>query len=158
MNKEFKFIISFFIFSSLLYFIVLKFYSNDIPIVGTTVVTIILNNILNYFGIDSIQIDDMIYLPNHIKLNIIIECTGIYEMIILSSIVLSYPTNIINKLYGIISGIVIIGILNMIRLITITYILIYYTDKFNFVDTYLWQIGILTFISIAYVIWLKLIK
>lgn len=139
MRKEFKFIFSFFIFSSLLYFISLKFYSNDIPIIGTTVIATILNDILNYIEINSIQAGNTIYLPNHTIAIIIIECTGMYEMIILSSIVLSYPTNIINKLYGIISGIVIIGSLNMMRLITITYVLMYYTDKFRFVDTYLWR-------------------
>lgn len=159
MKRELKFILSFLIISSVIYIFVSIFYSKDFPLIGTKDVTLIANKVLNFIGIRTIVLNyDKIYFSNNTVLEIILECTGIYEMIILSSIILSYPTNIKNKFVGIILGIMIIYILNMIRLISIAYILIYHTDKFNFVDRYLWQISLVIFISLAYMIWLKSIE
>lgn len=157
-DKEFKFLFTFLIFSSIFYFVVSKFYSADTPIVGTFTIAFILNNLLKIFGMNSIQMGDTVYLPNDIKLRIITECTGLYEMIILCSMIISYPTNITNKLYGVMTGIAMISTLNMIRLITISYILIYYNNMFYFVDIYLWQISLVIFISLAYIIWLRSIR
>ena len=159
MNKEIKFIFSFLIISSILYVLISIYYNNDIPLIGAKNVASNTNKILNMLGIKTLIIDDdTIYLPGNIALKIILECTGLYEMMILSAIILSYPTNMRNKFYGIILGIIIIYILNMLRLISISYILIYYADKFNFVDRYLWQISLVIFISVAYTIWLKSIE
>lgn len=159
MKKEFKFLFTFLITSSILYILISIFYHKNFPVAGTSNVAYVANEILRYIGIKTIIINgDTIYLPNNVELKIVLECTGVYEMIILSSIILSYPTNLRNKFYGIILGIVVIYILNMLRLISISYILIYYTDKFNFVDRYLWQISLVIFISITYIAWLKLIS
>lgn len=159
MNKEFKFLFTFLVISSFQYILVSVFYSTDFPIIGTSNVASILSNLLKFLGIKTLIIDyTTVYLPNNVALEIILECTGVYEMIILSSIILSYPTSIKNKLYGIISGITIIYILNVIRLISISYILIYYANKFDFIDRYLWQISLIFFISLTYSIWLRLIE
>lgn len=159
MRKELKFLFTFLMISSILYILISIFYSKDFPIIGISGITSTSNNILNFAGIRTVIVDyDTIYFTNGIALKIILECTGVYEMLILSSIILSYPTNIKNKLFGIIFGVIIIYILNMIRLISISYVIIYYTDKFNFIDRYLWQISLVIFISLAYVIWLKLIE
>lgn len=159
MKKELKFIFSFLAISSILYVLISIFYSENFPIIGTSSVTSVSSKILNFLGTKNLIIDHTtIYLPNDIYLKILLECTGAYEMIILSSIVLAYPTTIKNKIYGIMLGIAIIYILNMVRLISISYVLIYYTDKFNFIDRYLWQISLIVFISLTYTIWLRLIE
>lgn len=155
MKKEFKFLFTFLIISSLLYVIISMYYSKDLPIIGTSNVSHISNEILNFIGIKTYLVDDTIYLYNNISLEIVLECTGLYEMIIFSSIILSYPTVVRNKLYGILLGVTIIYILNMLRLISISLTLVYYTDKFNFIDRYLWQISLVIFISATYMIWLK---
>ena len=159
MKKELKFVLSFLIISSILYILISIFYSKDFPIIGIYSITSTINNILNFIDIRTVIVDnDTIYFSNGVALNIILECTGVYEIIILSSIILSYPTNIKNKLFGIIFGIIIIYILNMIRLVSISYVLVYYTDKFYFIDRYLWQISLVVFISLTYIIWLKMIE
>lgn len=161
MKKEIKFVITFLAISTLLYFITLKFYSVNLPIIGTTSVAFVLNKILNFIGISSIiraDTADTIYLPNKSSLVIILECTGVYEMIMLSSIIVSYPTNIMKKLYGIGFGFITIYGLNMVRLVSMSYVLAYYIEKFDFIDRYLWQISLIVFISLTYTIWLKLIE
>lgn len=163
MNKEFiinefKFIFSFLIFSSVFYFIVSKFYSANTPIVGTWTTAFILNNLLRFFGINSFQMHNIVFLPGNTSIKIIVECTGLYEIIILCSMILSYPTSVTNKLYGINLGLFIINTLNMIRLMTISYTLMYYNNALYFVDTYLWQTSMIIFISLTYIIWLKLIR
>lgn len=155
MRKEFKFLFTFLIISSLLYVIISVSYSKDLPIIGTLNVAYVSNGILNFIGIKTSLVDDTIYLPNNISLKIVLECTGLYEMIILSSIIISYPTVGRNKLYGILLGVIIIYVLNMLRLISISWTLVYYTDRFNFIDRYLWQISLVVFISIAYMVWLR---
>ena len=158
MKKEFKFLFTFLTISSVLYVLISLFYSRHLPIIGTLSVASTSNNILHFVGIKTLIVDDSIYLPGNVVLKIILECTGVYEMIILSSIIGSYPTNIKNKIYGIVSGIGIIYILNMLRLVSISYVLIYHIDKFDFVDRYLWQISLVIFISATYTIWLKSIE
>lgn len=159
MRKEFKFLFIFLIISSFLYILISIFYSKDYPIIGTSSVASTSSSILNYIGIKTIIIDgDTIFLPSNVALKIILECTGVYEMLILGSIILSYPTKIKNKLFGIIFGVIIIYILNMIRLISISYVLLYHIDKFDFIDRYLWQVSLVIFISLTYIIWLKLIE
>ena len=158
MKKEFKFLFTFLMISSVLYILISVFYSENFPIIGTLNVAQVSNGILNIVGIKTLIIDSGIYLPSGVTLDIVLECTGIYEIIILSSIILSYPTNIKNKLYGILLGIGTIYMLNMIRLVSISYILTYYTDKFDFVDRYLWQISLVVFISLTYMVWLRLVE
>lgn len=155
MKKEFKFIITFLVFSSFFYILISIFYSENFPFIGTLSVASTLNKIVNFMGIETLIVDGTIYLRNNIAFKIILECTGVYEMIILTSVILSYPTGIINKLYGIFVGIIIIYILNMFRLLSIFYVLVYYTEKFDFVDRYLWQVSLVIFILLAYTIWLK---
>lgn len=157
MIKESKFILIFLIIASVLYVLVSITYHKNFLIIGTNNVALTANEILNFLGIKTILIDNnKIYLfESGMALEIILECTGVYEMIILSSIILAYPTHIRNKLFGIIFGIVTIYILNMIRIISISYVLLNYADKFDFVDKYLWQTSLVIFISLTYIIWLK---
>ena len=158
MKKEYKFLFTFLTISSILYILISIFYSRNVPIIGTLNVASTSNNILNIMGIKTLIVDDTIYLPNNVILKIILECTGVYEMVILNSIILSYPTNIKNKLYGIIFGTAIIYILNMLRLVSISWILIYHIEKFDLIDRYLWQISLVIFISLTYMMWLRLIE
>ena len=159
MRKEFKFLFIFLVIASFLYILVSLLYSKDLPIIGTFNVASTSSEILNRIGTRTILINgDTIYLPNNNSLKVILECAGVYEMIILVSIMLAYPTGLKNKFYGSILGIIVIYILNMLRLVSISYILAYYTDKFNFIDRYLWQISLIIFISLVYMLWLKLIE
>lgn len=158
MRKESKFLFAFLTTSSILYVLTSLFYSIHLPIIGTIGVASTSNNILNMIGIKTLIVDDAIHLPGNVVLKIILECTGIYEMIILSSIIISYPTNMKNKLYGIVSGIAVIYTLNMLRLVSISWILVYHIGKFDFVDRYLWQISLVVFISATYTMWLRLIE
>lgn len=158
MKKELKFLFAFLAISSVLYILISFFYSRHFPIIGTLSVASTSNDILNIIGIKTLIVDDAIYLPGNVVLKIILECTGIYEMIILSAIILSYPTTIKNKLYGIVSGIAAIYILNMVRIVSISWILVYHVDKFDFVDRYLWQISLVLFISMTYTMWLRQIE
>jgi archaeosortase B (VPXXXP-CTERM-specific) len=158
MKKELKFLFAFLATSSILYILISLFYSRYLPIIGTLGVASTSNNILNIIGIKALIVDDAIHLPNNVILKIILECTGIYEMLILISIMISYPTTMKNKLYGIVSGIAVIYVLNMLRLVSISWVLVYHIDKFDFVDRYLWQISLVIFISETYTMWLKLIE
>ena len=159
MKRDLKFVFSFFAISSILYILISVFYDKNFPIIGVKNVASNISSILNFFAIKTLIIDgDTISLPNDVSLKIIFECSGAYEMMILISIILSYPTIYRNKLYGIILGIAVIYILNMLRLVSISWILVYYTDKFDFVDRYLWQISLVIFISATYTMWLKLIE
>lgn len=158
MKKELKFLFAFLATSSVLYVLTSLFYSIHLPIIGTLSVASTSNNILNVIGIKTLIVDDAIHLPGDVILKIILECTGLYEMIIFSAMVLSYPTNIKNKIYGIVSGIAIIYVLNMLRLVSISWVLVYHVDRFDFVDRYLWQISLVVFISVTYTMWLRLIE
>ena len=159
MKKDIKFVLSFFVISCIMYILISVFYDRNFPIIGIKNVASNLNDILNIFNIKTLVIDeDTISLPGNVFLKIIFECSGAYEMLIFNSIIISYPTNMKNKLYGIVSGIAIIYLLNMLRLVSISWVLVYHVDRFDFVDRYLWQISLVVFISMTYTMWLKLIE
>ena len=93
------------------------------------------------------------------NLVIIPECTGLYTTIIYFSIVGAYPARVGEKLLGLVIGIPAIHVLNLIRMVFISWILFERRELFELFHGYLWQAGFLVFMLALVIFWMgKIVK
>lgn len=91
------------------------------------------------------------------SVEIIDECTGLFEMLIYLAAVLSFSTNIRKKLLGIVIGLPGIFLFNLIRITLLLIVGAYSWTTFNFMHLYLWQVTLIIMISTMWILWLYLV-
>jgi archaeosortase B (VPXXXP-CTERM-specific) len=113
--------------------------------------------VLSLFGF-SVQVTGITYSCSNVAIEIIPECTGLYEIIIFSAILLAYPGIWWKKLVGVGSGIAILFILNLIRLLALALIGMRDPQLMEWVHLYLWQLTLILFVVSLFLIWLSWIR
>lgn len=96
-----------------------------------------------------------IFLEN-LNIEIIFECTGIYAMFIYCSCVLAFPTFVKKKLWGILFGLPLIYLINIIRMVFLGFIGMYYPGSFDFFHSYFWQTTFIVIVIFIWLIWISL--
>lgn len=112
-----------------------------------------LSLILNILGIESTY-QGQIVIASNFSFKIIDECTGLYEILVYSACVLAYPTSVNKKVIGIAMGIPFLVIINMFRMLFLTFIGIWYTNLFSFFHYIVWQITLIIFVAIVLLLWI----
>ncbi|CAD7773173.1 Transmembrane exosortase (Exosortase_EpsH) [Candidatus Methanoperedenaceae archaeon GB50] len=119
---------------------------------------IVLGFILSIFGLDAAASGSAVRV-NGFGMEIVDECTGIFEMLVYAAAVLAFPTSRNKKAIGLAFGIPLLGLLNMVRLICLAFVGMYYPESFEFVHLYLWQVTLILLIVIVLSIWiLRVVK
>lgn len=88
------------------------------------------------------------------RLAIIPECTGLYTTIIYFAIIGAYPARPHEKLIGLAIGVPAIHILNLMRMVFISWILFTRPGLFDLFHGYLWQAGFLIFMLALVIFWM----
>jgi len=88
---------------------------------------------------------------------IIDECTGLFEMLIYIAAVLAFSTTIRNKLIGFLIGLQAILISNIIRISVLVLVGANSWTLFNFMHLYFWQITLIIMIATVWMSWLYLV-
>lgn len=114
-------------------------------------------SLLGFFGFPTF-VQGTNYSSGILTIEIIPECTGIFEIIIYTSIVLAYPAPWRKRLAGTGMGILAIIFLNMIRLLVLGLIGIRFTEIMEWVHLYLWQLTIILFVLALFLLWLAWIS
>jgi archaeosortase B (VPXXXP-CTERM-specific) len=91
------------------------------------------------------------------SVEIIDECTGLFEMLIYLAAVFSFATSIRKKLIGVAMGLPAIFIFNVARITVLVVVGAYSWVTFNFMHLYLWQVTLILMISTIWVAWLYLV-
>ncbi|MEW5923081.1 MAG: exosortase H [Candidatus Zixiibacteriota bacterium] len=91
------------------------------------------------------------------SVEIIDECTGLFEMLIYIAAVLSFSTTIRKKLIGIAIGLPAIFGFNLVRIIILLVVGAISMEVFNFMHLYLWQVTLIIMISTIWIGWLYLV-
>ena len=86
---------------------------------------------------------------------IIDECTGITELLIVLAAIVSYPTTMANKLYGIGAGILLIYLMNLVRILILIWIRTVSEAMFELLHVYLWQATTVLFVIMFFILWIK---
>jgi archaeosortase B (VPXXXP-CTERM-specific) len=113
-----------------------------------------LSAILGIFGIQNSVFGSVIHLET-ISLKVIDECTGIYELLVYSGCVLAYSTTLDKKMYGIAFGVPAILSINMVRLVCLAFVGVWYPAIFDYVHYYLWQVTLILIIVLVTLLWIE---
>jgi exosortase H (IPTLxxWG-CTERM-specific) len=106
----------------------------------------------------SVQVAGVVYSCPNLAIQIIPECTGLYEMIIFSAVVLAYPALWWKKLVGVVVGVVILLFLNLVRLLVLALIGMRDAQLMEWVHLYLWQLTLILFVVGLFFAWLSWIR
>lgn len=118
--------------------------------------TTITSTILKWIGLPVSMEGCFIVSARGINMEIIYECTGIYGIIVYVSAVLASDRGWYRKLYGILLGVPLIWLTNLIRLISIYWISYEYPPIFDFLHTYFWQLFLIIVVIIVFYSWYRL--
>lgn len=110
--------------------------------------------ILRVFGF-SVSVQDTTYSVSGVAIEIIPECTGLYEIIVLSAIILSYPADFLKKVVGVIGGVFSLLVLNLIRLLILALVGMRSRELMDWVHLYLWQLTLILFVVGLFLAWLS---
>lgn len=88
-----------------------------------------------------------------ISLEIYYKCTGVYQMAGFMAGVLAFPTNYQNKIIGFAWGIFGIGILNLLRILSIFYIGLYLPNAVRIFHGVIWEILMILLSFLLWVYW-----
>jgi exosortase H (IPTLxxWG-CTERM-specific) len=88
---------------------------------------------------------------------IISECTGLFEMAIYAACVLAFPTSWRNRGLGLLFGIPAIYAFNLLRIICLLVVGRYAHSSFDFFHLYFWQGTLILMITSVWMLWLYLV-
>jgi archaeosortase B (VPXXXP-CTERM-specific) len=85
---------------------------------------------------------------------IIEECTGLYEMLIYSAAVFAFPTSLVKKGIGLLMGVPILYAINVARIVFLICVGRYYPGTFDFMHLYFWQATLILMITSVWLLWI----
>ena len=88
---------------------------------------------------------------------IIDECTGLFEMAIYAVCVLAFPTSWRNKGLGLLFGIPAIYAFNIVRILCLLFVGRYAYSSFEFFHIYFWQGTLILMITSVWMLWIYLV-
>ncbi len=106
----------------------------------------------------SVSIQGTTYSVRGVAIEIIPECTGLYEIIVLSAIILSYPADFLKKVVGVVGGIFSLLVLNLIRLLILALVGMRSREWMDWVHLYLWQLTLILFVVGLFLAWLSWVR
>jgi exosortase H (IPTLxxWG-CTERM-specific) len=112
--------------------------------------------ILDIFS-DDINFSDRYLTFKGFSVEIIEECTGIFEMLIFLAALLSYPATWRSKLIGVLLGLPALYLFNVTRIVFLTVVGVYYRNLFEFMHLYFWQATLILMITTVWVLWILLV-
>ena len=114
--------------------------------------------VLNLFGMET-QVSQKFVTMKNLSIEVIVECTGVYEIIILSAAMLAYPAGFKKKLWGILLGVPFIFLVNIFRMVLIAVFSNYRPAIFELLHLYFWQVALILIILSAWILWIeKIVK
>ena len=118
-----------------------------------------LSALLGLLGVSHTLDDTLLHLVDGISLNIIDECTGIYELFVYTGCVMAYPTSSNKKLAGVAFGIPAMFGINMVRLLSLAFVGLWFPSIFGYVHYYLWQVTLILLVVFVMLVWIeKIVK
>ncbi len=109
-------------------------------------------NILTFFGTQCNVFESSIS-SARFSVEVVRGCESIYPTVMLWSAILAYPSSWRWKIIGLFGGAVILYILNIVRVITMFYIGVYFPFLFEMVHIYAWQALFILLILAVFLFW-----
>jgi archaeosortase B (VPXXXP-CTERM-specific) len=103
---------------------------------------------------DSVRQQDKLIFFGGFTVEIIEECTGLYETLIYAAAVFAFPTTLVKKGIGIALGVPILYAINVARIVFLVWIGRYYPETFDFMHLYFWQATLILMITSVWLLWI----
>lgn len=84
-------------------------------------------------------------------------CNGVEAMICLTAAIVAFPASWKSKLYGLFFGFLAIQALNIVRIISLFYLLQWDKEWFDWAHLYLWQALIILDALVVFIIWVRML-
>jgi exosortase H (IPTLxxWG-CTERM-specific) len=85
-------------------------------------------------------------------------CNGVEACIVLISAILAFPARWRDKLIGIVLGVIAVQAVNVLRVISLFYLLQWSQPAFEFAHLYLWQALIMLDVLVVWLVWVRYIQ
>lgn len=85
-------------------------------------------------------------------------CNGVEACIVLVSAILAFPARWRDKLLGIVLGVIAVQAVNVLRVISLFYLLQWSQPAFEFAHLYLWQALIMLDVLVVWLVWVRYIQ
>ncbi|OGC76548.1 MAG: hypothetical protein A2Z27_02325 [candidate division Zixibacteria bacterium RBG_16_50_21] len=109
---------------------------------------------LQTLGFDVLQADNVINLDKF-SVQVILECAGIYQMLVFSAAVLAFPARSRQRILGILFAIPLFYLIDLLRIAALLLVGNYRPRLFDFVHLYTGQIFIIFMVILVWLFWLK---
>lgn len=94
---------------------------------------------------------------NGVAVSIQPGCNGVEAMICLTAAIIAFPAPWKSKVFGLLLGFLAIQILNIVRIISLFYLLQWNKEWFEWAHLYLWQALIILDALIVFIIWVRML-
>jgi archaeosortase B (VPXXXP-CTERM-specific) len=109
---------------------------------------------LKLFGMAT-RVSGTIVSLSNFSVEVVGECTGLYEMLIFLAAMIAYPANYKKKLLGAVLGIPFLYAINIVRMVFIMVMGNWSPKTFDFMHMYFWQVAMILIIVSAWVLWIE---
>ncbi len=109
---------------------------------------------LNLLGLSTRVSGRIVSMPNF-AIEVVGECTGLYEMLIFLAAMIAYPAGWKKKLIGAALGIPLLYVINVVRMVFITVVGNWSPQTFDFMHMYFWQVAMILIIVSVWVLWIE---
>ena len=93
-----------------------------------------------------------------LSLDINHECTGVFVLFVLISFIAAYPARWNGKLLGMIAGVTLLSVINVIRIATLIRLVEFYPTLFVYFHEYIWQGAFLMLVTLYAVTWVEWVR
>lgn len=104
------------------------------------------------------RVEDNLIWVNGLSLNINHECTGVFVLFVLASFIAAYPARARAKAVGILIGISLLSLINMIRIATLVRVVEFYPTLFAYFHEYVWQGAFLMLVTLYAISWVEWVR
>jgi exosortase H (IPTLxxWG-CTERM-specific) len=147
------FLVRFFAIVVVLYLIIAANPVNDHAIVPFTAgIAKVSTAVLRIAGMDTVVADTVIRSPRF-AVNVENGCNGVEAMILLIAAMAAFPASWKAKVFGIVTGIIAIQLLNLVRVTSLFWLGETYPKVFDMVHTAVWQSAIILVSLAFFVVW-----
>ena len=89
------------------------------------------------------------------SVEIVSDCSPHMPYLIFAAVILAFPSSWRQKLLGLLFGAVVIHVFNVVRIVTLIWILGWRRNWFEFAHVYLWQTGTILIVFITFALWIR---
>jgi exosortase/archaeosortase family protein len=92
------------------------------------------------------------------SVEIVSDCSPHMPYLIFAAVILAFPSSWKQRLLGLLFGAVVIHVFNVVRIMTLIWVLAWKRQWFDFVHVYLWQTGTILIVFATFALWIRTVS